>query len=85
MYRGCCWISANKYSCVHHMTWSPNKLWRSNSIFNPILHTVWLDNHALILKRNTEINYFVEKSRFLHTFLRFCCESRKIKPKFKNK
>ncbi len=22
------------YSCVHHVTWIPNKLWRSNSIFN---------------------------------------------------
>jgi hypothetical protein len=27
-------VSANEYSCAHHVTWSPNKLWRSNSIFN---------------------------------------------------
>ncbi len=27
-------VSANEYSCAYHMTWSPNKLWRSNSIFN---------------------------------------------------
>ncbi len=26
--------SANEYGCAHHVTWSPNKLWRSNSIFN---------------------------------------------------
>ncbi len=45
---------------------------------NPILHTVWLDNHALTLKSNSTKYYFYEKSRFLHTFLKFCCESRKI-------
>jgi hypothetical protein len=31
---GDCGVSANEYSCAHHVTWSPNKLWRSNSIFN---------------------------------------------------
>jgi hypothetical protein len=31
---GGCGVSANENSCAHHMTWSPNKLWRSNSIFN---------------------------------------------------
>jgi hypothetical protein len=46
--------------------------------FNPILHTAWLNNHALTLKRNTEKYYFGEKSSFLHTFLKICCESRKI-------
>jgi hypothetical protein len=46
--------------------------------FNPILHTAWLDNHALTLKRNSAKYYFHEKSRFLHTFLKFCCKSRKI-------
>jgi hypothetical protein len=32
-----CWLiapSANEYSCAHHVTWSPNKLWRSTSKFN---------------------------------------------------
>jgi hypothetical protein len=24
-------VSDNEYICVHHVTWSPNKLWRSNS------------------------------------------------------
>ncbi len=29
---GVCGVSANEYSCSHHVIWSPNKLWRSNSI-----------------------------------------------------
>jgi hypothetical protein len=47
-------------------------------ILNPILHTKWLENHALTLKRNTPRYYLAEKSSFLHTFLKLCCESRKI-------
>ncbi len=31
--RGGCGVSANENSCAHHVTLSPNKLWRSNSIF----------------------------------------------------
>jgi hypothetical protein len=31
---GSCRVSANEYSCAHRVTWSPNKLWRSTSIFN---------------------------------------------------
>jgi hypothetical protein len=27
-------FSANEYSCEHHVTWSPKKLWRSTSILN---------------------------------------------------
>ncbi len=30
-------VSANEYSCAHHVTWSPNKLWRSNSIHSYIM------------------------------------------------
>jgi hypothetical protein len=26
---GSCGVSANENSCAHHVTWSPNKLWRS--------------------------------------------------------
>jgi hypothetical protein len=48
------------------------------TIINPILHTAWLDNHALTLKISSAKYYFYEKYRFLHTFLKFCCESRKI-------
>ncbi len=32
---GRCGVSANEYCWAHHVTWSPNKLWRSNSVFNP--------------------------------------------------
>ncbi len=32
--RGDSGVSANEYSCAHHVTWSQNKLWISNSIFN---------------------------------------------------
>jgi hypothetical protein len=31
---GCSRVSANEYSCAQHVTWSPNKLWRSTSILN---------------------------------------------------
>ncbi len=51
--------------------------------FNPILHTVGLDIHALTLKSNIAKCYFGEKSGFLHTFLKFCLESKKIQVKFK--
>jgi hypothetical protein len=27
-------VPASEYSCAHHVTWSPNTLWRSTSIFN---------------------------------------------------
>jgi hypothetical protein len=33
---------------------------------SPILHTAWLDNHALTLKRNTAKYYFGEKSSFAY-------------------
>jgi hypothetical protein len=32
--RGGCGVSANGNSCATHVTWSPNKPWRANSIFN---------------------------------------------------
>jgi hypothetical protein len=38
-------------------------------VINPILHTAWLESHALTLKSNTAKYYFGEKSSFLHTFL----------------
>jgi hypothetical protein len=31
---GICGVSDNEYRCTHHVTCSPNKLWRSTSIFN---------------------------------------------------
>ncbi len=39
---GSCGASANENSCTHHLTWSPNKLWRSNSIFNLLLEEATL-------------------------------------------
>ncbi len=50
----------------------------NRAFLNPILHTAWLNNHALTLKRNTAKYYFGEKSSVLHTFLKTCCDSRKI-------
>jgi hypothetical protein len=38
---GSCGVSANEHSCAHHVTWSPNKLWRSTSIFN-LWRTVYI-------------------------------------------
>jgi hypothetical protein len=43
---------------------------------SPILHTAWLNSHALTMKRNTAKYDFVEKSSFLHTFLKNFCELR---------
>jgi hypothetical protein len=34
--------AANENSCAHHVTWSPNKLWRSNSIFNLLSYSMIL-------------------------------------------
>ncbi len=33
--KGGCGVSADENSCAHHVTWCPNKLWISKSIFNP--------------------------------------------------
>ncbi len=54
----------------------------ASSGFNPILHTAWLESHALTLKNNTAEYYFGEKSSFLHTFLKFSPQSRKIQVNF---
>ncbi len=40
------WVSANEYSCAHHVTWSPNKLWSSTSIFN-----LWSDQNICTVSR----------------------------------
>jgi hypothetical protein len=42
-----CRVSANEYSCAHHVTWSPNKLRRSIYIFNlcpppPVMRRIWM-------------------------------------------
>ncbi len=51
-------VSANENSCVHcahHVTWSPNKLWTSNSTFNHI----WEKRIALVLDWMKEILLFL--------------------------
>jgi len=40
---GGCGVSANEYSCAHHVTWSPNKLWRFACIFNLWLEIITLN------------------------------------------
>ncbi len=37
---GSCWVSANENSCAHHVTRSPNKLWRSTSMCGPAVYFV---------------------------------------------
>jgi hypothetical protein len=76
--RGVCGKMAGNQTCAGHL------LLENGGKINPILHTAWLDNHALTLKRNTAVYYFGEKSNFLHTFLKICCESGKIYVSFKN-
>ncbi len=49
---------------------------------SPILHTTWLESHALTLKNNTAKYYFGEKYSFLHNFLKFSPESRTIQISF---
>ncbi len=48
---GGCGVSANENSCAHHVTWSPNKLWRS--IFN--LCTI----PTLPYQRDAELQYSI--------------------------
>jgi hypothetical protein len=52
-------------------------------VINPILHTAWLESHALTLKNNTAKYYFGQKSSFLYTNLKFSLESRTIQISFK--
>jgi hypothetical protein len=42
---GSCGVSAIEYRCTHHVTWSPNKLWRSTSIFNLCGRTAGINTH----------------------------------------
>jgi hypothetical protein len=49
--------------------------------FNPILHTAWLDYHALTLKEILQNIILVKNPVFLHAFLKISCESRKISAK----
>jgi hypothetical protein len=52
--------------------------------FNPILHTTWLPNHSLILKKNTGKYYFDEKPAFCIPSLKFVMNQGKVKKKSKS-
>ncbi len=75
-----CRASANEKSCAHHVTWSPNKLWRSNSIFN-LSHAVpfWFSvkgkpklavkNTNFVVKEENELNIILLRANvFLRKF-----------------
>jgi hypothetical protein len=47
---------------------------KKKCVINPILHTAWLESHALTLKNNTSKYYFGEKTSILHTFIKFSPE-----------
>jgi hypothetical protein len=53
-------LSANEFSCVHHVTWSPNKLWRSNTIFNQLLSLCVCRYSKLRKKRTYEHDSVME-------------------------
>jgi hypothetical protein len=70
------------FICPHRpASWAGSRA--TSPVFNSILHTAWLNDHALTLKRNTAKYYSDEKSSFLHTFQKICCESKKT-PKHSN-
>ncbi len=48
-----CGVSANENGCAHHVTWCPNKLRRSNSLFN-----LWLGLSTSIVQIST-VNFTV--------------------------
>ncbi len=54
-------VSANEYSCAYHVTWIPNKLWRTTSIFKLwLVGTLWgtaLINRAVLRCRKRAPNY----------------------------
>jgi hypothetical protein len=52
-------------------------------LFNPIVRTSWLENHALTLKKDTKKYCFGANPVFLQTFQKFSSESRKIQVKRK--
>ncbi len=66
---GGCGISANDYSCVR--TWSPNKLWRSNSIFRLLLAEQFSLHNLPItsgIRRNRAAATGGKKLQFCHIY-----------------
>jgi hypothetical protein len=52
---GSCWVSANEYICAQHVTWSPNKLWISTSIFNLWCHRTVLMPYVYVANSNNVV------------------------------
>ncbi len=70
-YKGGCGVSANEYSCAHHVTWSPNKLWRSTSIFNLWSMTSLVSWIALLIFKLVANYLFTSVLFLLHTRIEF--------------
>jgi hypothetical protein len=51
-------VSANEHSCAHHVTWSPNKLWRSVSIFNLCFHPCQFVTPFSLLYLSSRLQYY---------------------------
>jgi hypothetical protein len=62
--RGSCGASANEYSCAHHVTLSPNKLWRSSSIFH-----LWVGPYFNMIASLVEIQDSVMNSMLFRLLL----------------
>jgi hypothetical protein len=57
----------------------PPNLFPTLHTLNPVLHTVWLDNNTLTVRRNTEKYYFGEKSSFCTPSEAFVVNQEKLK------
>jgi hypothetical protein len=83
----CSKYNMERESIVKEPVWEGNKALRegvSRRRSNPILHTAWLDSHALTLKSSTAKYYFCEKSSFLHTSCNFVVNQGKFKSSSKH-
>jgi hypothetical protein len=60
-------VSANEYSCVHHVTWSPNKLWISTSLFNIWWVTKWINLFLMYTDRCWPIFEFLKCLQWFST------------------
>jgi hypothetical protein len=54
-----CGVSANENICAHHVTWSPNKLWRSNSIFNLFNLSSTFEKKSVFYQRSFVVQFSI--------------------------
>ncbi len=73
---GRCGVSSNESSCVHHVTWSPNKLWRSFSIY--------ADNESGPVSIHHHILFGCFSCYFLNQICIFVCSTKWQFPKWKS-